>query len=255
MSNEVTVWQDNSLTAEGVQAQVNLVQQVMHKVMKNGEHYGTIPGCGPKPTLLKPGAEKLAMTFRLAPKFEVAISNLPGGHREYEIVCSLYTAGGEFVGQGVGCCSTMESKFRYVWKGGERVEHPDPADKFNTVKKISKKRALVDAILTATAASDIFTQDIEEMDPNSINGDDKPKPKPKMDKGAAAADKKKLIELGAKHDPPMSQIEVKELVEWYIKIAGEDQLSAKSCKELLENFDEAVDNYTADQAEKGGDSE
>ena len=33
----------------------------------------------------------------------------------------------------------------------------------NTCEKMAKKRAHVDAILTATAASDIFTQDVEDM--------------------------------------------------------------------------------------------
>lgn len=44
-----------------------------------------------------------------------------------------------------------------------RVEYPDPADYYNTCLKMSKKRALVDAALTVTAASDLFTQDVEDM--------------------------------------------------------------------------------------------
>jgi hypothetical protein len=44
-----------------------------------------------------------------------------------------------------------------------RVEHDNPADYYNTVLKMGKKRAFVDAVLTATGASDIFTQDIEDM--------------------------------------------------------------------------------------------
>jgi len=52
-----------------------------------------------------------------------------------------------------------------VWmisKKGSQVEHPNPADFYNTVIKMGKKRAHVDAIITATAASDIFTQDIKD---------------------------------------------------------------------------------------------
>ena len=44
-----------------------------------------------------------------------------------------------------------------------RIENPDIADSYNTVLKMSKKRAYVDATITATAASDIFTQDLEDM--------------------------------------------------------------------------------------------
>ena len=46
-----------------------------------------------------------------------------------------------------------------------KVENPDIADVYNTVLKISKKRAYVDATITATAASDIFTQDLEDILP------------------------------------------------------------------------------------------
>jgi hypothetical protein len=44
-----------------------------------------------------------------------------------------------------------------------KVENPDIADTYNTVIKISKKRAYVDATITACAASDIFTQDAEDF--------------------------------------------------------------------------------------------
>jgi hypothetical protein len=44
-----------------------------------------------------------------------------------------------------------------------KVEHDNPADYYNTCLKMAKKRAHVDAILTVTAASDIFTQDLEDM--------------------------------------------------------------------------------------------
>jgi len=59
MNNDVMIWED-------IQTQVNAIQEVMKHVMKNNTHYGTIKGCGDKPTLLKPGAEKIMMTFKLA---------------------------------------------------------------------------------------------------------------------------------------------------------------------------------------------
>ena len=61
----------------------------------------------------------------------------------------------------------METKYRYRWTGygqdRQRVEYDNPADYYNTALKMAKKRAHVDAILTATAASDCFTQDVEDM--------------------------------------------------------------------------------------------
>ncbi len=206
-------------------AQVALIQSVMHQVMKEGEHFGAIPGCGNKKTLLQPGAQKLTMTFRLCPEYTIQESNLDRGHKEYRIICTLKSMGsGGFVGQGVGCCSTMESKYR--WRGGarkcskcgaeaiikgrseygggwlcfakkggcgakwpdgaqeiesqsvEKVEHDNPADHYNTVLKMAKKRAFVDATITATAASDIFTQDIGD---ESAPVEDDPQQSAKID--------------------------------------------------------------------------
>ena len=45
----------------------------------------------------------------------------------------------------------------------ERQENTDPADCWNTCLKIGKKRAYVDAMITATGASDMFTQDAEDF--------------------------------------------------------------------------------------------
>jgi hypothetical protein len=92
---------------------VNLVQQIMKNVMQENEHYGIIPGTK-KPTLYKSGAEKLNMTFRLTPKYDVHVNELRNGHRDYEVVCNLYSMGSDiFLGSGIGECTTMESKYRY----------------------------------------------------------------------------------------------------------------------------------------------
>jgi len=55
-----------------------------------------------------------------------------------------------------------------VSQAAGRVENTDLADTYNTVLKMAKKRALVDATLTATAASDIFTQDLEDYTPPEV---------------------------------------------------------------------------------------
>ncbi len=46
---------------------------------------------------------------------------------------------------------------------GSKVENENPADEYNTVLKMAKKRAYNDATLTASAASSMFTQDLEEQ--------------------------------------------------------------------------------------------
>lgn len=218
---------DYAMQAESVVAQVALLQDVMGKVMKKGEHYDTIPGCGPKQVLLKPGAEKILMTFRLAPAYQIDERQMPNNHREYLVVASLTSiATGQFIGQGAGSCSTMEGKYRFRTGGGEvtdidvpkmywdtrgddpvaaaeilketanaagydgdkfgtkkdengawkistfgsKAENDNPADCYNTCLKMAQKRALVAAVLTATAASDIFTQDLED---NAERGEDR----------------------------------------------------------------------------------
>lgn len=213
MSNEIVSVQKHSepqeLSVQDVRQQINLIQSLMKDAMKVDEHYGIIPGCK-KPSLLKPGAEKLSMMFRLSPTYDVRQTEMQNGHRDYYVVATLtHAPTGRVMGQGVGSCSTMESKYRYRGEGrmcpecgaqsiikgrdefgggwlcfakkggcgkkfkdgdesiekqdGGKVENPDIADQYNTVLKMAKKRAHVDAVLTVTAASDIFTQDVEDM--------------------------------------------------------------------------------------------
>lgn len=48
-----------------------------------------------------------------------------------------------------------------------KMPNPDLPDTYNTVLKMADKRALVAAVLNGTAASDIFTQDVEDGQPPS----------------------------------------------------------------------------------------
>lgn len=182
--------ESSPLTAVQVSQQVQLIQQVMKSVMKEKEHYGIIPGCGNKPTLLKAGAEKLAHTFRFAPKYEEIVGSKEDvDFISYKIKCDLiHIPTGMFVGSGLGACNSREKKyrersvtasratveekaigkkeFRYGDNGGYEVYivPQNPWDLQNTLYKMACKRALVSAVLNATAASDIFTQDLEDMD-------------------------------------------------------------------------------------------
>lgn len=175
-----------SLTAADIRAQVNLMQDVMAEVMKDGTHYGTIPGTKSK-SLYKAGAEKLMATFRLAAKPEVEDLS-ENGEIAYRVTVNLLSASGMFIGAGIGECSSSEDK--YAWRAAvceeefedtpenrRRIKYAkyqgkverkkqvrtNPADVANTILKMAKKRAQVDAVITATAASDIFTQDIEDL--------------------------------------------------------------------------------------------
>lgn len=176
-------------TAAEVQAFVNRIQEVMRQVMKAGVHYGTVPGAK-KPSLFKPGAEKIATTFRLAidPEVQELSAHDEIRFRVFAEARSQLT--GVLLGRGVGECSTNEEKYRWrkavckeefdetpedrrrvVWKSGGKSQkafkvqqvRTNPADLANTVLKMAKKRALIDVVLTVTAASDVFEQDIEDL--------------------------------------------------------------------------------------------
>ncbi len=174
------------LTAVEVRAQVNLIQEVMGAVMKKDLHYGTIPGTQ-KPTLYKPGSEKLLSTFRISIQPEVEDLSFGGDFIRYRVTCKAYDSRGGFLGAGIGECSTDEEKYKWrgivceaewesipedqrrlkFYRNGNQMKQirTNPADLANTVLKMAKKRAQIDVTLTVTAASDIFDQDIEDLSP------------------------------------------------------------------------------------------
>lgn len=104
----------------------------------------------PKPTLLKPGAEKIANRLHLIPQFDpgdydkiLAMAHAPGG--DLVFVCRLVSMEtGEMRGMGMGAC--------------EATEH----ERLNSRIKLCAKRAQVDAVLRVAALSDHFTQDLED---------------------------------------------------------------------------------------------
>lgn len=74
------------------------------------------------------------------------------------------TQGGWWCSKREGGCGTEyyyeDEKIRDQEVG--KVPNPNLADQYNTVVKMACKRALVDAMLHATGASDMFTQDVED---------------------------------------------------------------------------------------------
>lgn len=177
-----------ALSAAQIKDRVQLVQQVMHSVMKAKTHYDTIPGTD-KPTLLKPGAEVLCMTFQIAVDPEVEDLSSGDEIRFRVRAVGRSQATGITVGVGVGECSSSEEKYKWrravcdeefnevpeerkrkKYARGRENSHytikqvrTESADIANTILKMAKKRALVDFTLTALAASDIFAQDLEDM--------------------------------------------------------------------------------------------
>jgi len=77
---------------------------------------------------------------------------------------------------------------KYGWKWGrqrgQRVDtetlqvRTNPADLANTVLKMAKKRAQADLCLTSLAASDVFTQEMDEEAVQAVVNDEPPPPPP-----------------------------------------------------------------------------
>lgn len=188
MSGELATIENRPLSASQIKAQVQAIQQVMEAVMKPDVHYGKIPGTT-KNTLYKAGSEKILSTFRIAVDPVVEDLSTADCYR-YRVIARGVLPTGEIVGSGVGECSTDEEKYKWRAAVNEKeytATHEDrkrikyckpsnwnkegeihqvrtnPADLANTVLKMAKKRAQIDLTLTATGASDVFEQDLEDM--------------------------------------------------------------------------------------------
>jgi hypothetical protein len=106
-------------TIQEALARYALVGEFASRVLREGHDFGKIPGTD-KPTLLKPGAEKLSSLFGLAPVFDIAEKDLDWtGERHggecfayFQYRCSMYS-GSRIIAQGLGSCNSWEKKYRY----------------------------------------------------------------------------------------------------------------------------------------------
>ncbi len=192
--------------------EIRRFQELVHANLVPDMDYGTIPGTGNKPTLLKPGAEKISKLLGLADHYEVMdqIEDWGKPFFHYKVRCLLISIrSGITISTGMGECNSYESKYRWreskrkcpvcnsesIIKGKEeygggwlcfkkqggcgatfpdndtrivdqkigRVENEDIFSQVNTILKMAKKRAMIDAALSAGRLSDVFTQDMEDI--------------------------------------------------------------------------------------------
>lgn len=140
-------------------SKINQFQMVVQNTLKKDHDFGIIPGTA-KPTLLKPGAEKILMLMGLTSKYEVVekVQDYEKGFFAFTVKCELYKDGLKIT-EGLGHCNTKEPKYHKRKDGTLQ----DPYGYVNTVLKMAKKRAQIDATLTVASLSEVFTQDIEDM--------------------------------------------------------------------------------------------
>lgn len=191
----------------------NRIERVVQSVMVEGLDYGRIPGID-RPTLLKPGAERLAEIFQLVATYQVEDLGQPNDPRQppvrYRVRALIHLGSetGPVVAEGLGTGSSWEDKHRWrtvspacpqckveairkskfddggfycfnkiggcgaKFRGDDpaivnqatgRKENPNQYDAENAILKITKKRAYIDGMLTATGTSGRFTQDLDDM--------------------------------------------------------------------------------------------
>jgi len=224
-SQAVKVFQPVMSIAE-MKDRYQMMARITGEIMREGQDYGAIPGTGKKPSLLKPGAEKLTTFFGLRKEFDIVkqdedwMGTEHGGEPffYYLVRCSLWRDN-VLVAAADGSCNSWESRYRYrkaervcpqcqadaIIKGKQeygggwvcfkkrggcgakfpdgdqaiegqqtgRILNKDIYDQVNTILKMAEKRALVATTLLAVAASEFFTQDMEDI----IDGDWTEQPK------------------------------------------------------------------------------
>lgn len=167
------------------------LRECMRAVLQPDVDYGVIPGMGNKPSLFKPGAEKLIQWFGFG--FENVRDEIErdadGSRVGVTYKCTVYKQLADGRKVTVATCEGYagydEDKFytpleaaRAKAEANERKwaakdnRAPWPAKwenvseyraPWNSVLKMAQKRALVGAAIDATAAAGLFTQDLEDM--------------------------------------------------------------------------------------------
>lgn len=232
------------------------------RVLKNGTDYGVIPGVD-KPSLFKPGAEKLEKLFFLRHKKDCVLKEVHEGGKfiRYTYRTSVFNKNGQLVATCEGTCNSHEKKYRIqtVYENQatdeqkrnghleERmgrnntkykvyvVEKPDFFDVENTIMKMAQKRSYVGAILEATNSSSRFTADAEDSAPPAADGTET---KPKE---PAPAKYVTPIMFDRVKESIMNTDDVGQLEDMRKKIQASDKYSKEMKKELDALITEAIE--------------
>jgi len=215
------------MTTKERKKELEMIRAFVKGELKENVDYGKVKGIE-KPFLFKAGAEHLNNLYGLAPILQEVdkIEDWEKGVFCYTIKCKLIQIRTDkVVAEGIGSCNSKETKYRYIWIKGtttdkeeqekmkgegtgkwskrngkwiwlERKPNNEPYSLANTILKMAKKRAVVDATLSATRTSGIFTQDEETIQhfPDAVDveaeeiKEDAPDEKPAETKGPAAKD-------------------------------------------------------------------
>lgn len=156
---EFTLPRISTEAIKDLKTQYDMFRQLQKEVLQGNVDYGFPAGQKEgKPSLYKSGAEKLTRLFNLTPRFELIKVTEEENFVMYTFKCTLQ-ARDFIVGEGYGSCNSKEKRH---WS-------ENPLGNANTILKMAKKRAHVDAILTGLGASNVFTQDLEDITEEPAN--------------------------------------------------------------------------------------
>ena len=189
--NPLTLIEDINVKAVADTVQkVRTLQSTLKNILTENHDYGKIPGCGDKATLLKPGAEKILMAMGITSTYELAEHTedfKDKGFFAYTVKCILQKNGIKIT-EGLGHANSKEKKWalEFVYEKDlpegtdkdllrkKKIEtqkgtfykyevEADANSKANTILKMAKKRAQIDAVLSVASLSEIFTQDFDDL--------------------------------------------------------------------------------------------
>lgn len=187
MENEIAIVNSTSLIEQTTSNALidkskafNEFKEFIKNDLKDGVDFGKIPNVE-KPCLFKAGGEKIQLYLGLTPQYKLlhrefvpnqvrkdkVWNDATKKYQEVETVRNYYCwewscelwHGSVKVAEGVGMGNTEEDKYVSQYKSAKT-----PDSLANTVMKISKKRAFMDAIIGVSGVSDIFTQDLEDSE-------------------------------------------------------------------------------------------
>ena len=126
MSNLMRIPQAGAIAINDAVDRMNTLTLFVKQTLRSELDYGKIPGCGEKPVLFKPGAEKIATLFGLHVNLErlEAIKDFTGKNFNgepffsFEYMATLKNRQGDVVTQCVGSCNSWEDKYR--WRKAQR---------------------------------------------------------------------------------------------------------------------------------------
>lgn len=186
---EVVPYRAGMLELQEVQARIDRVRALQEQVLVDGRDYGVMPGTE-RPALLKSGAETLLLTFQLGHRLDKIETEFDEHGRKLGVTyrCTAFSLTSDGVELVRATCDgyagyeesryfqsveQLEARERFNADKYQRQVNPTKFAQeyrapWNTVVKMAEKRALVGCALQATAASGLFTQDLDD-DQTTVN--------------------------------------------------------------------------------------